>query len=118
MRLYRFDVGVGRKIDRFGSVNFYLAGIARLNSDAQVNCIHLGPEGKVGYHRAVTPQLILVVQGKGWVRGQVGEPVPVTAGHAAFWEKDEWHESGTQAGMMAIMIESEALDPGEFMLAE
>ena len=39
MRLYRFDVGVGRKIDKLGSVNFVLSGIARLDSDAQVASI-------------------------------------------------------------------------------
>ena len=118
MRLYRFDVGVGRKIDKLGSVNFVLSGIARLDSDAQVSCIHLGPDGKVGYHQAITPQLLLVVQGEGWVRGDVGDRVPITAGHAVFWEKDEWHESSTQAGMMAIVIESKALNPAEFMPAK
>jgi hypothetical protein len=33
------------------------------------------------------------------------------AGQAAFWIAGEWHESGTESEMMAIIIESDSLDP-------
>lgn len=118
MKIYRFDVDAGRTIDKFGSVNFILSRIVRLNADAQVSCLYLGPNGNVGYHQAVTPQLFLVVQGEGWARNETSKRVPISMGHAVFWDKDEWHESGTNAGLIAIVIESEVLNPSEFMPLE
>jgi hypothetical protein len=35
----------------------------------------------------------------------------IKAGQAAFWISGEWHESGTEFGMRAIVIESDSLDP-------
>jgi hypothetical protein len=76
----------------------------------------LGEHGIVGFHPAATPQLFLVVSGYGWVRSEESTGrMPISAGQAAYWEKDEWHESGTDAGMTAIVIESETLEPAEFM---
>jgi hypothetical protein len=115
MKLFRFDAGVGQAIGNFGSVNLVFSRIVRPNADVRISCMHLGAQGKVGDHQAATPQLFLVVQGEGWVRGAARDLIPITVGTAAFWEKDEWHESGTETGMTAIVIESEALDPAEFM---
>ncbi|MBI4758256.1 MAG: cupin [Chloroflexi bacterium] len=115
MKIFRFDPKVGRKIENFGSTNFVLSGIVHLRPDARISCIHLSSNGIVGYHQAVTPQLFLVVQGAGWVRGETSDRIAITVGQAAFWEKGEWHESGTNTGLMAIVIESELLDPSEFM---
>ena len=118
MKIFRFDAEVGREIDKFGSINFILAAVAQLNSDSRISCFHLGVNGVVGYHQAVSPQLFLLVQGEGWVRNEMSGRITLTAGRAAFWEKGEWHESGTDTGLMAIVIESELLNPAEFMLRE
>lgn len=115
MKLYRFDAEVGRKIDAFDSVNFILSKVVHLAVEARVSCAHLGPNGRIGNHRAVVPQLLLVVQGAGWVRGDAADRMPVAVGHAVYWEQDEWHETTTATGLMAIVIESEALDPADFM---
>lgn len=115
MRIYRFDADVGRTIDAFDSVNFALSKIVRLDSDAHVSCAYLGPNGGIGYHQAVVPQLLLIMQGEGWVRDEASDRIPIKVGQAVFWEKDEWHETGAGAGLMAIIIESETLDPAEFM---
>jgi hypothetical protein len=115
MKIYRFDVDVGRAIDTFGSMNFILSRVVGLTAEARVSCFHLGSNGKVGYHQAVTPQLFLVMQGEGWVCDGTSKRVPITLGCAVFWDKDEWHESGTNTGLIAIVIESEFLNPSEFM---
>ena len=94
-----------------------ISGIAHLTAEAHVHCMYLGPGGRIGYHQASLPQLFLVVQGEGWVRGESPERVSIAAGRAAFWEKGEWHESGTATGMTAIVIESGTLSPAEFMSA-
>jgi quercetin dioxygenase-like cupin family protein len=106
MKILRFDPQAGRRIEQFGSTNVILSGIARLSAEAQVSCMYIGPGGTVGYHPAVTPQLFLVVQGEGWVRGESAEQAPIRAGQAALWEAGEGHACGSAAGMTAIMIES------------
>lgn len=115
MRLFRFDAVVGRPIDQFGSAQLMLSPIARTSGQVQIACMHIGPAGVVGFHQAEPAQLFLVVAGEGWVRSENPERVPIQAGQAAFWESGEWHESGSHTGMTAIVIESETLDPGQYM---
>jgi hypothetical protein len=115
MKLYRFDAEVGREIDAFDSANFVMSKVLRLTAETRVSCAYLGPNGRVGYHQAPVPQLLLVVQGEGWVRGEAADHTPVTAGHAVFWEQGEGHETTTATGLTAIVVESETLDPADFM---
>jgi quercetin dioxygenase-like cupin family protein len=115
MRLFRFDASVGRPIDQFGSTQLMLSPIARTTGQVQIVCMHIGPAGLVGFHQADPAQLFLVVAGEGWVRSETPEQVPIQAGQAAFWESGEWHESGSDTGMTAIVIEGQTLDPGQLM---
>ena len=110
MRLFRFAPEAGRDITAFDSLNARISGVVHLRTDAHISCMALGAPGVVGYHPAVTPQLLLIVSGAGWVRGESTGRKPISTGQAVFWEKDEWHESGTEAGMTAIVIESDDLD--------
>ncbi len=115
MKIYRFDPGVGKGIDRYNSSRFIISRIAHLLDDAVINCAYLDANGVIGYHQANIPQLFLVVQGEGWVRGESLERTLIKTGHAAYWEKGEWHESGTQTGMTAIIIEGINFDPAKLM---
>lgn len=110
MKLYRFDVEVGENIDLYGSSGFVISRIARIVEDAVVHCAYLGVNGVVGYHQATLPQLFLVVQGQGWVRGEAPDRTPIKAGQVAYWGKDEWHEAGTETGMEVILIEGIKFD--------
>lgn len=84
--------------------------------EAVINCAYLEPNGVIGFHKATIPQLFLVVQGEGWVRGEAPESRrPIKAGEAAFWDEGEWHESGTETGMVVILIEGEDIDPTKTM---
>jgi len=114
MKLYRFDADNGRKIDRFGS-NFILSRIVGVNENILISCFHLEPDGIVGYHQAVTSQLILVVRGSGWVRSRESTRIPIEAYRAVFWNKGEWHEAGTDSGLTAIVLEGEFPDTGDSM---
>lgn len=64
----------------------------------------------VGYHQAVVPQLLLIVEGEGFVRGETDDYINVQCGEVVFWKQGEWHETKTDMGLTAIMIESESLD--------
>jgi hypothetical protein len=117
LKLYRFDVQVGKEIHEHNSRNVIIAGIIEMRSKARVSCVYLGANGRVGYHPARSAQLFCVVAGEGWVRGNSSEGIGITVGHAAYWEAGEWHESGTMTGMTVVVVESETLVPSEFMPA-
>jgi quercetin dioxygenase-like cupin family protein len=74
--------------------------------------MRLPPGGVIGLHQATGPQLLAVVEGKGWFRGRDGERTSVGAGDAIFWDEGDWHETGTDAGLIAIVIESPHLSEG------
>ncbi|MED4254816.1 cupin domain-containing protein [Priestia megaterium] len=77
--------------------------------------VYIEGEGTVGYHKAPIPQLFIVVEGEGWVTGENQKRIPIKRGEAALWEKEEWHTSGSETGMTAIVIQSEELHPETFM---
>jgi quercetin dioxygenase-like cupin family protein len=115
VRIYRFDREVAYPITQFDSVDVAMGRVGRFEGTFQVGCFHIDPGGVVGFHEATFPQLFMVVSGEGWVRGEEPERRPIFPGQAAFWEAGEWHESGSETGMMAVVVESAALDPTRHM---
>jgi len=115
MKIFRFDPEVGREIEQFGSVKAIISKIVHLDDEAVINAVYIRPNGKIGYHRAAAPQLFLLVEGQGWVRGDSDEKHAIRGGQAVFWEKDEWHESGTETGLTAVIIEAVTIDPAKLM---
>ena len=115
MKIYCFGPEVGKEIEQFGSVNTVISRIVHLDDEAVINSVYIRPHGKIGYHQAAAPQLFLVVEGEGWVKSESGENIAIKGGHAVFWEKDEWHESGTETGMAAVIIEGMTIDAAKLM---
>lgn len=109
MQIYQFKKEVGKKITKFDS-NFVMSRIMQTEKMTHIGCIHLEKDGVVGYHQAVVPQLLLVVEGEGFVRGETDDYIKVQSGEAVFWNLGEWHETKTDTGLTAIVIESEELD--------
>ncbi|KIL46375.1 cupin domain-containing protein [Jeotgalibacillus campisalis] len=114
MKFFSFTKETGKRIEAFQS-DFVLSQILKTSSPSMIGCMHLEENGVIGYHQAVMPQLLLIVNGEGEVRCKDEKYSFVTAGDAVFWEKDEWHETRTENGLMAIVIESEKLSPAHFM---
>jgi hypothetical protein len=52
-------------------------------------------------------QLLCVTVGSGWVAGADGIRAPITAGQAAAFERGEAHETGTETGLTAIVLEGD-----------
>lgn len=116
MQLFRFDAAVARPITQFSSASVAIAPIARPeSSDSQLVAMHFTAGGHLGRHPARGAQLFLVVAGAGWVAGADGARMAIGAGMAALWEPDEAHESGSDQGMTAIVLEAESLDPAALM---
>jgi quercetin dioxygenase-like cupin family protein len=111
VRILHLDRHIGKSIEQYRSVNVSFSRVIPTTTQAHIGCIHFSHGGIVGLHQAITQQLFLVVAGSGWVRGESDERTPVSAGQAAFWEKGEWHESGSESGMTAIVIEGDDINP-------
>lgn len=116
MEFYQFNKDSGKKISKFNS-DFVMSRIVQTVKATHVGCMYLQENGVIGYHQAVVPQLLLVMNGEGYVRGDKEEYFKVQSGDAVFWEKDEWHETKTETGLTAIVIESEELSPSSFTKA-
>lgn len=109
MQIYNFSKEVGKSIEAFGSQQLFISRILSAAVSPHVGCMHLGVKGFVGWHQTPIPQLFLVISGEGWVRAGGDVEVPITAGYAAYWDKDEWHETRTDTGLTAMVIEAESM---------
>jgi len=95
-------------VEAHGSLGFTLRGVIR-SEQAHVAVAILAPDGLIGRHAATVTQLFVVVEGAGWAAGADAERVEVAAGDAVLWEAGEEHEAGTDAGMVALVVESNTL---------
>ncbi|PFM63283.1 cupin [Bacillus cereus] len=114
MKIFDFSEKVGKHISAFQS-NFIMSKILKHQGNIHIGAMHLQENGIIGYHEAVVSQLLLIVQGEGFVSSADKEKVKVEAGQAVYWEKGELHETSTEKGLMAIVIESEDLEPAILM---
>lgn len=108
MKIYQFKKETGKNITKFDS-DFVMARITTTEAPAHIGCMYLEENGVIGYHQAAVPQLLLVMQGEGWVKGGTADYIKIQSGEAVLWEKGEWHETKTETGLTAIVIESEEL---------
>lgn len=84
MEIYHFRKETGKKITKFNS-DFIISRIAQTQKEARIVCMHLEENGVIGFHQAVVSQLLLIVNGEGFVRGESDEFVEVHSGEAVFW---------------------------------
>jgi quercetin dioxygenase-like cupin family protein len=118
MKVFRYGIDVSQPMEKYQSKSISYSRIIQTIDPSSIGCIYIKPKGTLGYHEAPAPQLFLVVQGEGWVRGDTPDRTNVTTGDAVYWEKEEGHESGSDSGMNAIIIQSETLNPSSFMQGE
>jgi hypothetical protein len=114
MRRYRFDRQTAQARTDFGSRGLYLTRLAAA-SGLSVVCIYLEAGGMLARHAAAENQLFCVVNGAGEVSGDTGVFLPVQAGLAAFWERGEYHETRSDTGLTAFVLEGPDLDPSQFL---
>lgn len=109
MKIIRLDEISGKNISQYGS-DFIMRKILMTNQPSHVGIMELKGNGLVGYHEAAVPQILIVLEGEGWVRGAGETKEKVKAGDVVLWEKGEGHETTTDKGMKAIFIESEEIN--------
>src|SRR6476646_7894946 len=89
--------------------------IAPLTAQPESGCpvkaaiFRVAPGGGLGRHPATFPQILAVLEGSGHVSGADGEFHPITAGEAVFWPKGEAHETRSETGLTALILEGEEL---------
>jgi quercetin dioxygenase-like cupin family protein len=114
VQIVTFRRGSTRAVPEFGSIGVTLAPLTEplvRGAPLQAACFRVEAGGIIGRHPATVEQLLVVIDGSGWVSGADGERRPITAGEAAFWEAGEEHETTSDEGLTAIVIESSGLRP-------
>lgn len=111
MQIYPFTPAPGKGITSHGSRAARISPVATLADKARVDCIHLEAGGVLGYHPAAANQLFLVIDGSGLVRAGESAFVPVSAGQAIFWTAGEWHETRSEHGLTALVLEGAYFQP-------
>jgi len=109
VKVFDFSEKSGKRISVFQS-NFIMSKIVNHQGNVHIGAMHLQENGIIGYHEAVVSQLLLIMDGEGYVCGADKEKVKIRAGQAVFWEKGEFHETSTEHGLLAIIMEAENLE--------
>jgi quercetin dioxygenase-like cupin family protein len=76
----------------------------------QVAIFRFAPGGRLRRHPATFPQILAVLEGSGEVSGADCVDEALEAGEAVFWNEGEEHETKSDAGLTAVIIEGESLD--------
>jgi quercetin dioxygenase-like cupin family protein len=98
-------------VTHYDSDGVHLRPLARMPEPVDgfaVDVVTVAAGGRLGRHPTRLWQLYAVVSGEGWVSGADGRPEPIRAGEAVLWEPDEEHESGSDGGMVACIVQSPA----------
>ena len=92
----------------FGSRGVAACAVMRVDDvdGAGVDVLAFGPGALLGRHPTRLWQLFTLVSGPGWVSGPDGVREPLAAGEAVLWEPGEEHESGTDHGMVAVVVQT------------
>jgi quercetin dioxygenase-like cupin family protein len=114
MRLLNFGLKNGNKITNYDSLLATYSKVLRTEEPTNIGFIHIEKGGVVGYHQAPVPQLFIVVNGEGWIEGDDEKRVFLKCGEGVFWNKGEGHISGSDKGLMALVIQSEDLKAPSF----
>jgi quercetin dioxygenase-like cupin family protein len=95
----------GRVVTAYASKG--LTAEALVRSDAvSVTVLRVAAGGEVGRHSADVDQLLLVVFGRGSVRGGDGPWEPVEAGQIALWPAGEDHATRADEDLTAYVLEA------------
>lgn len=117
MKIFKIEKEQAKHITHF-DFDFLLNPIFSSAGEVKTAFFILEPGGIIGYHQTSVPQLMLVLSGAGEVCSEDRKYQPVKKGHAVFWAQGEWHETISDSGMTALVIEGPALKESYIHLKE
>lgn len=106
MKIYPLEKSKAIHIDKHNSNGFYINRLATLDSKISINFIHLEANGIIGNHKAPVNQIFLIVDGEAIVSSNNHTTVSISKNTAVFFEAGEMHETRTNNGLNAVIIES------------
>jgi quercetin dioxygenase-like cupin family protein len=109
MRVHRAEEMASRQITVFESEAASVAHIAQ-GDNVTVVRIELGAGGRLGMHPAAAPQLFIIVEGTGTVLSDGQAPREVLAGTTVLLQQGEPHETRSETGLTAIVVEAKILE--------
>ena len=77
----------------------------------QVAVFRFEPGGRLRRRPGAHPQIFAILDGSGEVSGADGKDEPIEAGEAVFFHPGEEHGVKSAAGLTALIIQGERLDP-------
>ncbi|MGW6657239.1 cupin domain-containing protein [Rhodococcus sp. NPDC055024] len=94
--------------DEYGSRNITMMQLARSvdGGEFRSHFAWCRPNSLLGKHSAKLWQLFVVVDGSGWVAEADGRRVAMSSGDAVLWSPGEIHESGSDEGMLVVIVQS------------
>jgi quercetin dioxygenase-like cupin family protein len=111
VEIFEFDRSVADDVVDYGARALRSVHLASGSGPAHVYVTHFGPEGGLDRHEAGFGQLLLVVEGEGWVEGGDGRRRLLRAGQGARFDRGEAHAKGSVTGMTAVMVQIRDLEP-------
>lgn len=108
MEVFHIMEHKGNLMTHFQS-HFWLTKLIQTDKPARLDCMVLHNGDVIGFHKAAMPQLMIVIEGGGYVRND-HQTVRVKKGDAVLWEKGENHETFTEDGLTLLTAESEGLE--------
>ncbi|MDA8346726.1 MAG: cupin domain-containing protein [Thermaerobacter sp.] len=109
MRVLDFAKETAQPVTHYGSSGFALARLFSGTLALHAHLCYLAPGGRIGRHEAASEQLLLVVDGSAMVRGQAGAQELLRAGEAVFFARGEEHETQSEGGMRAVILEGDGI---------
>lgn len=110
MEWIRLSPETARTVSEFNSRGTEWNLLPGTASAARIGVMRYSPGAVLGTHPAGMDQLFIVVSGSGWIRTGEGAPEPIAESEAVLWKAGEVHESGSESGMTALIVQAEAFD--------
>lgn len=110
MKIFNFTQEFANQIINYDSVDAFYKRIMRTVEPTSIGFMYIEPGGVVGMHEAPVPQLFIVIQGEGWVCGADREQILLNAGEGVLWQTGQAHESGSDTGLTALILESKQIN--------
>lgn len=110
MRIVSLDAVPRRRVEDHASKGLTVGALG-ITADAHLVVVQVRPGGVIGRHPAAGRQVLVVVSGDATVSGSNGVTSDIGPGEAAVWEPNEPHETRTEGGLVALVVEGD-LDIG------
>ncbi len=106
MRVLLAEGAAAKVVADFGSEGFTVSILGRALHSVLAQ---LGPGGRIGRHPADVDQAFIVIAGAAIVSGEDHERLEVGPGQVVIWGAGESHETRSDEGVVAIILEAEGL---------